>query len=287
MNKVAATIIRREFKHELYMKTKKSMELAGLNEKITGNKVLLAPDFRTQRVIPGACTSPWVIESVIRVLRELKPELSLHICTRNPAALQRWGVKKICLDKKVEIIDLNKEKLEEYRGMKVPRIVLAANHIINIPVVGVGPFWISGAMANQARIVFEDVDDKKVVKANTHLPPAFVVVDATICGQIAHPYIVHPKIRDTIISGKNVTAVEKAICELASVKEPQFLKKAVIPEYKLIGSLKGESLKSGYLPANSFLRDIYSYLWYNFSGKKMAKKIVKHPLYGGEFKGLV
>ena len=289
MEVIASTIIRREFKHELYMKTKKAMELAGFNEKELGNKILLKPDCRTERVLPGACTSPWVLESVIRVIQKQYPDSELFLCEWNMKALENWGLAQVCKNYNVKIIDLEKEKQEKYNGLYYPKIALAANNIINIPVAGVNHKGISGCMQNQLSITNENT--KSILKVNRDLLTDFVVIDATVCGEGAHPYMSVPKVRDTIIAGKDVVAADNALCTLAGVKQPGYLKKAEEKEmgtsnYKLIGSLKGKNLTPKGYPANPLTRDMVAYFWYKFKGRKIAQKILKHPLYGQEFKEL-
>ncbi|MFW6014237.1 MAG: hypothetical protein ACOCZQ_03530 [Nanoarchaeota archaeon] len=80
MEVIASTIVRREFKHEVYMKTKKSMELVKWDNFI-GRKVIINPVFDGKK-IPGRGVSPWVLESVLRVIKEKYPDA--HISIINP-----------------------------------------------------------------------------------------------------------------------------------------------------------------------------------------------------------
>lgn len=289
---IAATIIRREFKHELFMKVKKAMELANWADFVDGNRIILAPDFRNKRVIPGACTSPWVIESVIRILKEKNPDFDIILAHRNKEAIKSWGIESLVENLGVSIVDLNDEKREKYRGMLVPKIVLASNNIINLPVAGVNSQGFFGAMANLSGLVYQDLSHKKIFKLNKEIPADFTVIDATVCGESAHPFMAMPKIRDTVIAGSDTIAIDNSLCTLADVNQPEHVKQAEkkgmgTSNYKLIGSLRGEGMRQKSYPANRVARDIVAYFWYKFKGRKLTESIMQHPLYGEEFKALI
>lgn len=77
MEVIASTIVRREFKHEVYMKTKKSMELVKWHN-FVGKKVIINPVFNGKK-IPGRGVSPWVLESVLRIIKEKYPDANISV----------------------------------------------------------------------------------------------------------------------------------------------------------------------------------------------------------------
>lgn len=90
MEVIASTIVRREFKHEVYMKTKKSMELAKW-DKYVGKKVIINPVFDGKN-IPGRGVSPWVLESVLRVIKEKHPDTQIYVIKPEwPSACKKYA----------------------------------------------------------------------------------------------------------------------------------------------------------------------------------------------------
>ncbi|MGM5482435.1 MAG: DUF362 domain-containing protein [Nanobdellota archaeon] len=289
---VASTIIRREFKHELFMKTKKSIELSGCHNVIKGKKIILKPDIRSEFVVPGLCTSPWIIESVIKVIKKYRKDAEIILCERNIQAIKNWGVDKVCKENGVKIVDLSKEAVEKYKGVNYPKIVLFADEIINLPVVGASPNGLSGCLVNQARLAFEQLSTDKIIKINKDLNPSFCVADGTICSEGFHPYVSYPLIRNSIISGVDSVSVDNALCVFTGLKKPHYLKiaeekKLGSKNYKLIGSLSGKKFRVKKIPANNLLRKVYSFLWFKRKAKKLSSKVMTHDLYKDEFKSLI
>ncbi len=90
---LASTRIRRPFKHELFMKTKKSMELAGFSSIRFGDFISICPDYDSSLPIPGTAPSPWVLEAVIKVVKEWNPDakVNIYVPEKNIKHMRFWN----------------------------------------------------------------------------------------------------------------------------------------------------------------------------------------------------
>ncbi len=111
MELIASTKIRREMKHEVYMKTKKSMELSKWYDFI-GEKVIVNNIFDGGQ-IPGRSVSPWVLESIFRIIKEKFPDGKIYVV--NPD----WP--KVC-KKYAKVL---KKMPKERRDFKVINVAVA------------------------------------------------------------------------------------------------------------------------------------------------------------------
>ncbi len=57
----------------VFATVKKAMELGRWDEFIKGPKIFLKINGISDQVVPGQCTSPWVLEAVIRIVKEQFP----------------------------------------------------------------------------------------------------------------------------------------------------------------------------------------------------------------------
>ncbi len=77
MELISSTRIRRDFKHEVYMKTKKSMELSKWQDAV-GKIITINFVFKGKR-IPGRSVSPWVLESILKIIKEKRPDSKIFV----------------------------------------------------------------------------------------------------------------------------------------------------------------------------------------------------------------
>ena len=75
MSIIAHKKIKRISKEEVISNVEKAMNLAKWKRYVKGKKVFIKTNLLIKRVIPGLCTSPWVIEGIIKVLKKDNREI--------------------------------------------------------------------------------------------------------------------------------------------------------------------------------------------------------------------
>jgi uncharacterized protein (DUF362 family) len=319
---VALTRIRRDVKHELFWKVKKAMELSAWKEYVRSGKIFIKTDFGYEKVVPGMCTSPWVLESVLKVIREAMPHANITIgdggiYTDIMEAYRRWGIIRIAKEQNVQLVDLSRQKMipaadpydktgKSKKRLLVPACVFEADAVVNVPIIrkdaGLGVRASLGNVVSclPAQRNLKGGVARKICTANLIIKSDFVVADATVCMADDDTLFGRPSIRNTIIAGNDCVAVDTVACNVLGLSHDR-LRYLKLCEKDGIGSTKfvhkgmtvsKDSLflgKNGpkYLASSLPQRLVLMYgswFWYKFKGRHYAHDIVKkNALYGEEF----
>ena len=79
---------------------KKAMKTAGFRRSLKGRRLFIKPNLLSFTPVPGQCTSPWVVEGVLRVLSDAGYEMVIgdaNVVTRAQVekAATNWGIKSL------------------------------------------------------------------------------------------------------------------------------------------------------------------------------------------------
>jgi uncharacterized protein (DUF362 family) len=187
--------------------------------------VLLKPNLGWDIFLPGAVTSPAVIEGVIQTLRphikDLRIVESDQVLVRIEKAWRKAKIDRLCEKYGVPFINLSKEPtvtLETtgtvFPQLTIPRMLLEGN-ILTIPVMKThDKTTVTGALKNQwgclpkTRHMYHLVLPQAIAEINAALRPRFAVMDATISLDGNGPKSGFPRITDLVLASADLVACD-------------------------------------------------------------------------------
>ncbi|MBN2458639.1 DUF362 domain-containing protein [Candidatus Woesearchaeota archaeon] len=277
-SEIIITKITREFKHELFMKIKKAMELAEWKKHVSSGKIFIKPDYMSSQVVPGLCTSPWVLESVIRVVRQAMPYAKITVGDADPScqgqlekSFRDWGIDRLCSEQGVGLLNLSRQpavkldlKGRRVHELHMPRVIAEADSIISVPVVKTHKLTgMACALKNQESCIgrisglfhncYGLMDDIFIAEINKAVKVDFVVADATVCLEGNGPRAGKPRVMNMIIASSDRVALDTAVSEMMGL-DPKKIGHIIESEKIGIGTrdylTKGATLpKARFLPA--------------------------------------
>ncbi len=126
-----------------------AMTLGEWDRYITGNKIFVKINGISDQVVPGQCTSPWVLEAALKVVREKYPHAELSMGDTNLAAAEQfnkaaelWRFKELAEQYNVRLVNLAEDATKEvevggkiFKKLELPVTLIDADSILNIPVM--------------------------------------------------------------------------------------------------------------------------------------------------------
>jgi len=148
MSKVAFVNVRRVSKEGVHDTVKKALSLTDWTKYVKGNKIFLKINGISDQVVPGQCTSPWVVEAVVKEVKENFPKAKLFMGDADLAASKQfdtaaeiWGFREIADRYGVRLVNLSSEPLVDvdcggkaFKKLELPKVLVDADTIINIPI---------------------------------------------------------------------------------------------------------------------------------------------------------
>jgi uncharacterized protein (DUF362 family) len=235
--KVASVRIRARTKEDVLAQVAKAMELAHWQEYVKGKKIFIKPNCVSDRVVPGQCTSPWVVEGVVKMLRE-HTDAELFLGDSDVATTRQfdcmipaWGYDAICRKYDVKVINLSKQKIvmvqaggQIFKKIPVPEILTKVDCIVSIPVLKTHVVTkMTGALKNQwgcltrVRHQYHLNADQCIAEINKFLKVTFVVADATVCMEGMGPCVGIPKVMNYVFATNDRVALDTLACELMKI----------------------------------------------------------------------
>lgn len=212
---------------------KKAMRLAKWKQHIKGKKIFVKINGMSDQLVPGQCSSPWVIDAVLSELRKEFPKSDIKMGDSDLGTHQQlnkaakvWGFYDIADKFDVEFVNLSEQDLvkKDFNGqilreIEVPKLLLDADSIINIPVAKthclttitccLKNHW---GMLPKFRHQFHLVVNQAIPDVNVFFrKTTFNIVDATIGMEGNGPRTGIPKIFDAIFAGCDRVAVDSAV----------------------------------------------------------------------------
>jgi len=210
----------------------RAMELTDWKKYVNGKKIFVKINGISDQLVPGQCTSPWVVDAVLKKIKEHLPRAEIFIGDANLAATEQldksaevWGIKELVKKYKIKFVNLSHQPLVETHlpGKKVhklnfPKILLDVDCIVNLPVAKAhcltkitcclkNHWGLIPRFRHQYHIYVNDViaDINKFFSKTT-----YNVVDATICLEGNAPRTGIPKICDVIFAGHDRVSIDTA-----------------------------------------------------------------------------
>lgn len=226
MSKVA--FVKIDYKSGIEKAVEKAMQLAEWKKYVNGKNIFVKINSMCSQTVPGLNTSPFVLEAVIKVLREL-PKVEITIGDTDLATVKQldkavkvWGYLDLAEKHGCEFVNLSKEKIVEkefngnvFKKLLLPECVANSDCIVSIPVLKThGLTKITCALKNswgflpRFRHQYHMVADKAIAEINSAIKVDFVVADATVCVEGKGPRTGKSKICDVVLASDDRVAVD-------------------------------------------------------------------------------
>lgn len=226
---VAHVKIKSTNKEEFISEVKKVMNLSRWKQNIKGEKIFIKINLMSDFVLPGLCTSPWVIEGVVKTIIEGNDSVDLIIGDCDVAtqkqfnkAADKWGIRELCKKYRVELVNLSEEPTSEVNlngkilnNLEIPKILTEVDNIVSLPVLKTHNVTLmSFALKNQwgciprFRHKYHLVAHEVIAEINRFLKPCFAVGDATICIEGNGPKTGIPKVVNSLLASNDLVALD-------------------------------------------------------------------------------
>lgn len=216
-----------EEKEDVLNSVKNAMELAEWQKHVKGKKVFLKVNLLSDQLVPGQCTSPWILEGTIKVLLEAGKEIIIgdtDVATARQLekSAKIWGVTDLCEKYNIPFVNLSREKTVKvpvngkvFQYIDVPAIIKECDSRITLPVMKTHNVTVmTCALKNQwgciprFRHQFHDVTDYAIPEINKAVEMDFALVDATICMEDSGPRTGIPKVINSIFATNDLVAMD-------------------------------------------------------------------------------
>ncbi|MBM3335407.1 DUF362 domain-containing protein [Candidatus Sumerlaeota bacterium] len=194
--------------------------------------VALKVNLGWDKLIPGAISAPWVVEGVIRTVKDYARKVCLvesdQVVVNVERALRLTRIDRLCRDYGVEWINMSKGKYVSVRDesrlalkdIRIPEILTRAE-IITLPVMKThNKSVITGGIKNQwgclptLRHNFHLVLSEALVDLNTILRPRFAVMDGTVALEGNGPKSGEPKEMGLVLASGDLVALDTVAAQV-------------------------------------------------------------------------
>jgi len=226
-----------DLKKEVYNVVRKSMEETKWKNSIKkgGDTLLKVNMCWADFLLPGMCTSPWVLGAVIDVIRDHVGKI--YVGEGLAAAFQSFkkGCKnnhwdKVAKEYGVELRDLSKDRYVNVRIPNVPFPVVLSkfardvDNYISLPLLKTHSVTVfTGALKNQfgvtfgKRILYHLNLNDVIIGINKIIEPNFTVMDGTIGTERNGPANGKPKIMNLVLSSSDLVALDNVACKIMKI----------------------------------------------------------------------
>jgi uncharacterized protein (DUF362 family) len=316
----------------------RAMELADWRHHVGGRRIFLKINTLSFPLVPGTNTSPWVIEGVLRALREGLPGAEIAMgdsqivgADNVRRAAPRWGYDRLAARYGVRYVDLSRDELVEVpvdglavSRVRFPRTLLDADCLVSLPVMKCHHLsTVTGALKNQwgclptFRHNFHPVLHQVIVDINRALAPRFTVVDGTVVQEGKGPRTGTIRVADLVLASHDLVAADAAAARHMGF-DPREIGYLANAERQGLGSIEGALVGDDVAPESfarpraNFVGSVHkklrasplkpllfdtplvqllaraalvynTHLWYRFSGRKAAERLIAESWYGAQF----
>ena len=212
---------------EVFRAVERAMELARWRDFIPrGADLALKPNLGWDLFLPGATTSPWVVEGVVRVLKGWSGAIHLvesdQVVVDVETAFRKNRMDRLCREYGLKWVNMTagakrSVALPQGRVLKelvVPEILLGLP-LVTVPVMKThNKTVITGAIKNQwgclpmFRHNYHLVLDAALADINSVVRPCFAVLDATVCLEGNSPKSGIPRVVDRVLASGDFVALD-------------------------------------------------------------------------------
>jgi predicted dehydrogenase/uncharacterized protein (DUF362 family) len=205
--------------------------LGGLNDIKKDSLVVIKPNVCYPKNIDNMIiTDPRILEAIIKLMKQrtkniLVVESDAHSGTAEKRAIDT-GVMNVIKKCDAEFFNLSYDEVEEHKvadlSIQIPKTVLRADYLINLPKVKTNSFvHISGAMKNMFGVIvskhrsqFHRKLSDILVYLNQAVRQHLIIADGIVAMEGLGPINGKPVDLGLIISGKNPVTVDAACCHV-------------------------------------------------------------------------
>jgi uncharacterized protein (DUF362 family) len=206
---------------------RQAMELAGWKQYVQpGAEVSLKVNLGWDKLVPGSISAPWVVEGVIRTIREHVCRIYLvesdQVVVDVELALRKAQLDRVCKEYGVtwvnmsrgEFVRIESDERLVLKDVRIPEI-LTRTALITLPVMKThNKCVITGAVKNQwgclqtLRHNFHPVLSQALVDVNSIVRPRFGVMDGTIGLEGNGPKSGQPKEANLVLASGDAVALD-------------------------------------------------------------------------------
>jgi uncharacterized protein (DUF362 family) len=200
-----------------------------------GASIALKPNLGWDLFLPGAVTSPLVVEGVVRKLKERASSITLveadQVLVNCEKAIRQTRMDEICARHGLEWVNLSRSP---FRNVPVPRPlqiasldlpeILTRSVLVTVPVMKThNKTVLSGAIKNQwgclpkFRHNYHPVVNEVLRDLSTVLRPAFSVLDATVALEGNGPKSGRPRVCNLVLAGGDPVAVDTVSAQIMAL----------------------------------------------------------------------
>jgi len=227
--------------------------------------------------IPGSITSPWVIEAVIRTIRDWVGPISIvesdQVLERIEIAYRKSRLPELCARENVHWVNMSRSEMVSvpvphaaiFHRLDLPRILLDTQ-LVTIPVMKThAKTGITGALKNQWGCISKLRHNYHLVLAdaladiNQSVHPALAIMDATVALEGNGPKSGRPKVVNRILASADPVALDTVQATVMGlnperIEHIQVCAKRGLGEHRLehieiVGEPDAKSLNLGFRPA--------------------------------------
>ncbi len=208
---------------------------------LKGSRVFVKVNLISSEFVPGQCTSPLVLDEVLKEITErgydvVFGDADLAAAKQCDRAAEVWGHKRLAEKYKARFQNLSKCRLIKakiggkiFKTLDIPEVVYNADHIISLPVMkthcltgitcALKHFW---GIVPRVRHQYHLVVDEAIADITQFVKPklAFTIADGTVAMEGEGPRTGKPKICDIVMSSKDPVALDAAVAEYMGISIP-------------------------------------------------------------------
>jgi len=211
----------------------RAMDLAGWRDSVPrGAAVALKPNLGWDLFLPGATTSPWALEGVVRTIRDWVGKIyvveSDQVVVDVEKAFHLNRIDRVCRDYDLTWVNMTRTPMRTVplpngrvlKSLQVPEILLRTT-LLTVPVMKThNKTVITGAIKNQwgclpmFRHNYHLVLDAALADINTVARPCFAVMDATIGLEGNSPKSGIPRVVNRVLASGDAVALDAVAAQL-------------------------------------------------------------------------
>ncbi len=267
MKKSKSVVAVKYSRPDVFRAVKDAMELAEWNKYIRKDEpVALKPNLGWDFMFPGAISSPWVIEGVVKVIKEKVKKVYMvesdQVLVKADKVFKMTGMNKICDKYDIEWVNMSKGKFETIHledayvlhEVDIPEI-LTRTQLITLPLMKThGKTTITGALKNQwgclrkLRHNYHLVVNQALADINSIAKAKFCVMDGTVGLEGDGPKSGIPKVTNLVLASADPVAIDTVASKIMGFDSKE-IKHLEICNNKKIGEnnldkidIKGEDI---------------------------------------------
>lgn len=214
-------------RESVHAAVRQAMELAEWTRAIpAGSRIALKPNLCWDLPLPGAQTSPWVLDAVIEVLKPHVADIVAveagQVTVDADRALSRCGLDRVLRAHDVPFVNMSHGRFDRIHSpsaavlhsIELPE-VLSGRLLVTLPVLKThSTTTVTGALKNQWGCLRELrhnhhlVVDQAICDINEIVRPVFAVMDGTVGLEGNGPKTGRPKVADLVLASADLVALD-------------------------------------------------------------------------------